>query len=297
LNHFEEHDHHTFSFHIVRPDGQIRSVAGKAETIRSESGDPTAFFATLADTTELTQKERELQEKQAELERFTYTISHDLRSPLVTVKTFLGYLEQDLIQGDTSRISQDFEYMRTATDKMERLLEELLALSRIGRIVNAPATFTFTDLVDETLQLLAGSIAEHGVEIKIANNSGVSFYADRQRLLEIWQNLIENAIKFSSGRIPPRIAVGSTLIDGQWVFSVCDNGIGIDPRYHEKIFGLFEKLDPEGDGTGIGLAVVKRIVELYQGTIWLEASETGDGTCFRFTLPAAISYEKLRDVS
>ena len=133
---------------------------------------------------------------------------------------------------------------------------------------------------------MAGSIAESRVEVKV-DDAAISLYGDRQRLVEIWQNLIENAVKYMGDRESPLIEVGAEIDGEDTVFFVRDNGIGIDPRYKEKIFGLFEKLDPKTDGSGLGLALVKRIVALYHGSIRVE-SEPGKGACFRFTLPEAI---------
>jgi signal transduction histidine kinase len=237
---------------------------------------------------ELKQKERELQEKNAELERFTYAISHDLKSPLVTVKTFLGYLEQDLARLDTERIAQDMLYMRTAADKMGRLLDELVEMSRLGRLANPPEHIMFADLVGEALNAVAGVLTQWGVEVRVGEEA-IEFFGDRPRLVEIWQNLVENAVKFMGDQPSPCIEIGADRHGGAPVFFVRDNGIGIDPRHQAKVFGLFEKLDPRSEGTGLGLALVKQIVELYQGNIWLESEGHGRGACFKFTLPKAMA--------
>jgi signal transduction histidine kinase len=232
-------------------------------------------------------KEREVEEKNSELERFTYTVSHDLKSPLVTIKTFLGYLEQDMRDSNEPQVAQDIGYMHTAADKMGQLLEELLEMSRIGRVVNPPVNVTFHELAKDALDAVAGSISERGVEVRV-DEEEISLYGDRRRLVEIWQNLIENSVKYMGDRDFPLIEVGVERDGEATIFFVRDNGIGIDPRYKEKIFGLFEKLDPKSEGSGLGLALVKRIVALYHGSIRVE-SEPGKGACFRFTLPEAIS--------
>jgi len=237
------------------------------------------------------QKEKELQERNAELERFTYTISHDLKSPLVTIKTFLGYLAQDLSSSDAERIEQDMLYMGTAADKMGRLLDELLEMSRVGRMVNPPVLVTLREVVDEVLTLVAGPIAERGVEVRLSDET-ITLLGDRPRLVEVWQNLVENAVKFMGERESPLIEIGAERLDRSMVFYVRDNGMGIDPRYQAKVFGLFEKLDPSVEGTGLGLALVKRIVELYRGTIWLESPGSGQGVCVRFTLPEAVTNQR-----
>lgn len=229
-----------------------------------------------------------LEERGAELERFNYTVSHDLKSPLVTVKAFLGFLEQDLATGNAERIAKDIDYMRTAANRMGQLLDELLEMSRIGRVVNPPEAVTFSELVRQSLALLAGPLAESGASI-VVEPADVTLVGDRLRLLEIWQNLVENAIKYRGAQAQPRIDIGLVTEGDAPVFFVRDNGLGIDPRYCEKVFGLFEKLDSQSEGSGLGLALVKRIVELNGGRIWVVSAGIGQGCCFNFTLPAALA--------
>jgi PAS domain S-box-containing protein len=243
------------------------------------------------DITERKRQERELVEKSAELERFTYTVSHDLKSPLVTVKTFLGYLEQDLLNPDAERVKQDVGYMRTAADKMGHLLDELLNLARVGRKMNPPVRVTFQQLAREAVGLVAGRISTSGVEVQVADAT-VVLEGDRSRLVEIWQNLVENACKFMGDQLKPRVEIGVEKRGAETVFFVRDNGAGIEPRFQEKVFSLFEKLNPKIEGTGMGLALVKRVVELYKGRIWVESGGLGQGANFLFTLPAAVIIEK-----
>jgi PAS domain S-box-containing protein len=238
------------------------------------------------DISERKKRERQIEQKNAELERFIYTISHDLKSPLVTVKTFLGYLREDLSATDTERIEKDMGYISAAAGKMGMLLDELLEMSRVGRMVNPPVAVSFRELVDEALNAVAGSIAERNVEVHVSDER-ITLYGDRMRLAEIWQNLLENAVKFMGDQTLPHVEIGVEHDDSATIFLVRDNGIGIDPRYKGKVFGLFDKLDPKSEGTGLGLALVKRIVELYKGKIWLESNGPGKGTCFYFTLPQA----------
>ena len=248
----------------------------------------------LRDVTERKQAEEklkkameELEHANAEMERFTYTVSHDLKSPLVTINTFLGYLSKDLSGSDAGRIEKDMFYMHGAADKMGKLLDELLDISRIGRIVNPAVPVTFHELVQEALILVAGGIEERGAKVQVSDEP-ITLYGDRPRLVEIWQNLVENAVKFMGDQASPRIDIGAERRGRETVFFVRDNGIGMDPKYKSKIFGLFEKLDPNSEGIGMGLAITKRIVELYQGTIWFESEGLGQGTCFWFTLPGAL---------
>ena len=275
---------------LLELSGMAERIAGGDLTVGVpvRSGDEIGRLAAAFNhmTSELARSYKDLQEKNAELERFTYTVSHDLKSPLVTVKTFLGYLEEDMASVNTGRIDKDVLYIRTAAEKMGLLLDELLEMSRIGRLINPPVRAMFRELVEDALQTVAGSISERGVEVQVSGD--VSLYGDRPRLVEIWQNLIENAVKFMGDQTSPQIEIGVEMLGGEQVFFVRDNGVGINPRYANKIFGLFEKLDPKSKGTGLGLALVKRIVEFYQGRIWAESPGVGQGACFRFTLPQAI---------
>jgi len=229
----------------------------------------------------------ELESKNAELERFTYTVSHDLKSPLFTIRGFLGYLEQDALSGNQERLRTDIQRISDATDKMKRLLDELLELSRIGRLKNASQPVPFDELAREVVELVQGRIMERGIVVQIDENLPTVF-GDRQRFFEVLQNLVDNAAKFMGSQKEPRIEIGQAGEDadlGMPVFYVRDNGMGIQPEHHERIFGLFNKLDPLADGTGIGLSMVKRIVEVHGGRIWVE-SEAGKGATFLFTLPA-----------
>ncbi|MEP0804810.1 MAG: GAF domain-containing protein [Chloroflexota bacterium] len=226
----------------------------------------------------------ELEAKNAELERFTYTVSHDLKSPLFTIRGFLGYLEQDALSGNIERLRADIERIIAATDKMHQLLNDLLEISRIGRAMNKPEEVSFDELAREAVTLVQGRIMEGGVAVHIDENMPVVF-GDRPRLIEVVQNLVDNAAKFMGDQPEPRIEIGCAGEEnGMPIFYVRDNGIGIAPEHHERIFGLFNKLDASGEGTGVGLALVKRIVEVHGGRIWVE-SEAGKGAAFYFTLP------------
>jgi signal transduction histidine kinase len=264
--------------------------------VRDKAGKYFGRIWTFRDITERKRQERELFEKNTELERFTYTVSHDLKSPLVTIKTFLGYLEQDMADSDPGRVKQDLTYMHAAADKMGRLLDELLNLASIGRKMNPTERVPFQKLAREAVELVIGRIITSGVEVQVAD-ANVVLEGDRSRLVEIWQNLVENACKFMGDQPRPRVEIGVEQRGGETVFFVRDNGMGIDPRHQPKVFGLFEKLNPKSEGSGMGLALVKRVVELYQGRIWVESDGPGHGANFLFTLPAAVAAGILPAVS
>ena len=221
--------------------------------------------------------------KNAELERFTYTVSHDLKAPLVTIGGFLGLIEKDVDQGNFEQVLQGFSHIKAATDKMQRLLRELLELSRIGHLGRTPEEVSLTELAHEAAELVAGQLEASGVTLEI-DSAMPAVFGDRVRLLEVYQNLLENAAKFTRDQATPRVGIGMRREQGEDLFYVRDNGQGIDPRYHEKVFGLFEQLSPRTEGTGIGLALVKRIVEVHGGRIWVESEGEGQGSTFWFTL-------------
>lgn len=265
----------------------------KSYEARIVASDPNTVLAMVRDVTlrKWVEGEREnlideLESKNAELERFTYTVSHDLKSPLITIKGFLGYLREDAQSGNMERLEKDIQRIDSAADKMQKLLYDLLELSRIGRLLNQPVEIPFNTLVADALELVNGRISARGIAISVGEDLP-SIFGDRQRLLEVLQNLIDNAAKFMGDQPAPRIEIGAqTAVNDMPVFYVRDNGIGIAPEFAENIFGLFNKLDAQSEGTGIGLALVKRIVEFHGGRIWVE-SEVGKGATFYFTLPAS----------
>jgi len=228
----------------------------------------------------------ELEAKNSELERFTYTVSHDLKSPLITIKGFLGFLREDSEKGDKARLQKDLERISDASDKMQLLLNELLELSRIGRLVNPSEEIPFGVLAKEAIDLVQGRIQAHGIQVDIQPDLP-NIYGDHQRIVEVLQNLIDNAAKFMGNQVQPRIEIGlqEYAEDGKPIFFVRDNGIGIAPEYHDRVFGLFNKLDTQSEGTGVGLSIVKRIIEVHGGRIGVK-SEAGKGATFFFSLPS-----------
>ena len=166
---------------------------------------------------------------------------------------------------------------------MSHLLDELLELSRIGHKMNPFVEASLQAVVAEALSLVAGRIDQRGVKVQVTQEPAL-IYGDRPRLVEIFQNLVDNAVKFMGDQPAPLVQVGVEHTGGETVYFVQDNGIGIDPRHKSRLFGLFEKLDSGTDGTGIGLAVVRRVVEVHGGRIWAESAGPGKGATFRFTL-------------
>lgn len=282
----------TLLHRVIWPDGTVRWIQLQGRSGRGE-GDRRRVNGTVLDVTDRKKAEierdeliQELERKNAELERFTYTVSHDLKSPLITIRGFLGSIEEDLNEGRGDRLVSDVQRIFNATSRMQRLLEELLSLSRIGRIANPPERVAFAELVREAADQVRGRLDAARAHVDIRDDLP-DVYGDRSRLVQVLQNLFDNAARFMGGQKDPLITVGSrpAASEGRPVFYVEDNGVGIAPSDLERVLGLFEKLDEGGDGTGVGLAIVKRIVEVHGGKVWVESAGRGLGTTVCFTLP------------
>ncbi|MCB8968184.1 MAG: PAS domain-containing protein [Ardenticatenaceae bacterium] len=263
------------------------------QTLRSMLGQVSGQVVMLHDVTarEKARAEREaliteLEAKNTELERFTYMVSHDLKSPLLTMRGFLGFLTQDIERQRWENVSHDVTRIREAVANMEMLLEDLLQLSRAGHLVKQPEEIPFAEVVRSVLAAVAGRIALSGAQVHVAPDLPIVL-GERRRLVQVLQNLVENGLKYMGNQSQPVIEIGWQQQAGEALFFVRDNGAGIDPANHEKVFDLFERLDQTIEGTGIGLATVKRIVEVHHGRIWVESEGAGQGSVFYFTLPCA----------
>jgi signal transduction histidine kinase len=171
---------------------------------------------------------------------------------------------------------------------MGRLLDDLLELSRTGKIARPHEDVAFGQVIGEARGLAAGRLASRGVTVEVEEAAATRIVrGDRTQLVELVQNLLDNAAKFAGDRPDPRIVVRAREDPGGSgpVFSVSDNGLGIDPAHHERVFELFHQLDPREEGTGLGLALGRRIVETHGGRIWVESEGPGRGSTFCFTLP------------
>jgi signal transduction histidine kinase len=229
----------------------------------------------------------ELEAKNDELERFAYTVSHDLKSPLISIRGFAGFVAEDVESGQTARVRDDLGRIQAATESMMRLLDRILKLSRAGRVVHAAEDVRLGELVGDAVNLLRGTLDARSVAVKVVDDLPVR-RVDRARMLEVFQNLIENAAKFMGNEPAPTIEVGVREDAGEAVFFVRDNGVGIAPEDAPRVFRVFEKLDPRAEGTGLGLALVQRIVVAHGGRVWAESPGLGRGTSICFTLPEPV---------
>lgn len=209
--------------------GRIVAVAGVANRETDYDDSDVVQFSLLMDAvwkvSERKRSEDELKQRNAEMERFTYAISHDLKSPLVTVSAFMGYLETDIKNADQERISRDMGYIRAAVDRMGLLLGELLELLRVGWVVSNPQWVDVQELVQEALQLVAGPIRERGVRVTASGNR-IMLFGDRPRLVEVFQNLVENAVKYMGDQAAPCIQIGGRTWGGGPSFSYATTAWG-----------------------------------------------------------------------
>jgi PAS domain S-box-containing protein len=281
---------------LKREDGS--TFCARLESVRLErpaqeggdGGTGPAIRVAMSDISDLKQAHEKLTDALAqlahsnkELESFAYTASHDLKGPLITITGFLGRLAMDTEQGDAKQMHSDIARIGEATRKMDQLLRDLLELSRIGRVVGSLEDVSLTKLAREVANLLAGSIAERGVRIEISPDLP-TVRGERARLTQLLMNLLGNAVKFMGEQPDPQVEIGVRRDGEETVCYVRDNGVGIEARHKDRIFGLFQQLDPSRGGTGIGLAVAKRVVETHGGRIWFESDGSGKGSTFCFTL-------------
>lgn len=241
---------------------------------------------TAALTVEREEANASLSRSNLELERFAYLASHDLQEPLRTISTFCTLIERRCRERADSTLNEYLELVVNAAKRMHDLINSLLSYSRVGKKVEIQMVEA-EEALDLVLRDLRTSVTEAKAEIRFQKLPAIK--ADSHLLALLFQNLISNSIKFNTSS-PPRVWISATKIREQWQFKVQDNGIGIDAKYFKKIFGLFERLVPSSSrypGTGLGLAVCKKIVEEHGGRIWVE-SRVGEGACFYFTFPCNI---------
>ena len=267
-----------------RPHEQdLQSVTNLLSPLASELG---SVIQRKRTDTALREAYEELQQKNDELEQFVHTVSHDLKSPLVTIGGMLGMLKEELQEG---RLVDAGEIIATGEEtvlRMQGLIEDLLKLSRIGRVVSDLQSVELRPLIEEVIRSHQAELDQQRATVELTLDVP-SVPADRNRLAETLDNLLVNALKYACDSPEPRIEIGSETADGEVRLFVRDNGPGIEPQQHENIFGLFQQLDATREGSGVGLAIVRRIMEVHRGRAWVESS-IGEGATFWLAFPVGV---------
>lgn len=289
--------HKGLTYGIVSRTGEHRIVDGSTQLIRNELGEPIGFLGVVRDITEKRKAAQALEERSRQLERanqdltrknieldeFTYIASHDLQEPLRKLTAFSDFLKKDLGENLSPRVEKDLHFIVDAAQRMQILVQDLLQLSRAGK----------TAITREKISLMeCAQLAQEALEIRIQQSGAIiemdelpTAWGDKTMITQLYQNLIGNALKFIEQGVTPHLRLTFEMRDGQQVFGVKDNGIGIKPDYAEQIFAPFKRLHGRDkyEGSGIGLAICRKWVERLGGTIWVE-SQLGEGAHFLFTL-------------
>jgi len=257
------------------------------------------FSGTIRDTTErkvaqetLRTTNEELARKNQELEQFVYTVSHDLKSPLVNIHGFSSHIQKDAAEGRFDRLPAFAGRIEDGVLRMRSIIDDLLAIGRVGRIVHDPEPVDVAALIDAWRTDNAERLSAAGAAIKVQPDMPIVLF-DRLRMEEVFDNLLTNARKYGGSEGGSVIRVGAERQSGEVRFCVADDGPGIAAEYHEKIFGLFQRLHRDADGSGVGLALVKHSVEFQHGRVWVE-STPGEGATFWVAFPDAIVMAKDR---
>jgi PAS domain S-box-containing protein len=279
---------------VVRLDGETRHVHGRGEVVLGAGGEAVAFQGTAQDTTEqersrqaLQRYARELEARNAELEQFAYVASHDLQEPLRMVSSFLQLLQRRYAGRLDDTADEYIAYAVDGAKRMQALIQDLLAYSRIGTRGKPFQRVDLSRLVEDVLTDLGPAIDDTEATVEVGDLPSVD--ADPTQMRQLLQNLVGNAIKFR-GPDPPLVRLRAAREGPNWRITVSDAGIGIAPEHRDRIFQIFQRLHTrdEYEGTGIGLAICKRIVERHGGRIWVDSAEEG-GAAFHFTLPARLA--------
>ncbi|MGW4560945.1 sensor histidine kinase [Streptomyces sp. NPDC004561] len=277
----------------VAQGGFDRSLAGTGPAdLRQLASDVESMRRRLVEELQFAEAARRLLDEQAdelkrsntELEQFAYVASHDLQEPLRKVSSFTQLLQRRYGGQLDEKADQYIAFAVDGANRMQTLINDLLAFSRVGRIHNDHQTVDLEEALSRTLDALSVAVEESDAEI--THDPLPTVVGDSTQLGILWQNLLSNAIKFRSPDRPPRIHIGAVSHEGVWEFSVTDDGIGIAPEFHEKVFVLFQRLHTKDayPGTGIGLAMCKKVIEFHGGTIRIDSGYKL-GTRVLFTLP------------
>lgn len=281
-----------YETHIVYPDGKELDVLFHKTVFFNPDHSLAGIIGIYFDISKRKKSEQELhahllllEQKNTELEGFISTMAHDLKSPTITIKGFLGLLKDDIEEMNTQAIESDMQRISGAVEKMGNLIDDIIHISKVGKKMKPFEKIDIIVLVEEVIKMIQASSKTRIPQIVFSPDIPVVFY-DKAGLRDVFFHLVDNSVKFSRAGTPISIEIGHRLENKEHVFFVKDNGMGIDSKNHEKIFKLFEKCSSDTLGNGIGLPLVRRIIELHGGRIWVESKGLNQGTCFFFTLPA-----------
>ena len=234
---------------------------------------------------------RQLQAKISELETFSYGIAHDLKSPMVSIESFSRLLREDIQNRKAENVQEDIRLLESGVRKMQNFLNSTLEYSHAGHLTKRTGNVSFSKIVNEAITEFKEQISSIGATVSLADKfPGV--YADSAMIIQALANLIQNSIKYRDKSVPLKIEIGYQHSDGEAVFFVRDNGLGIDASEAEKVFTLFYRGTADGEGSGIGLTIVKKIIEAHGGRVWVEDGKSRKGTTICFTLPQHSGKEK-----
>jgi len=273
----------------VRKDGESFPAQILFTLTKDKSGKVVGFIEIVADLTERKRAERMEAEAQAskarvqQLETFSYGIAHDLRSPLLSIEGFSRELRADIQNQNMERVQEDIRLLESGVRKMQQFLNRTLEYSRAGYQVKPTKNVSFGKIAKEVITEFAEQVRSIGATVSLAETFPM-VYADKMRIRQVLTNLVQNSIKYRGKTVPLKIEIGYRLSEDEVVFFVCDNGLGIDASETEKVFALFYRGTADGEGSGAGLAIVKRIIEAHGGRIWVQAQQE-KGTTMCFTLP------------
>jgi len=272
-----------FSYEINDPYIGLPLLVGLSPML-DKNGEVRAIVHIAKDITKRKQAEEEIRKKNKDLETFVYMVSHDLKNPVVSIQGFCNLLLKNH-KGDLNEKAHFYiERVQANASLMASLLEDLLELSRIGRIEDAKREISVQEVIKSVWAGVSTSLATQDVEFVSPENLPQVLYSEK-RLYQIFSNLLSNALKFRDEDRKTKVEIGHQEDKDNYTFFVRDNGIGIEQKYHKKIFESFSQLkDTKSEGTGMGLAIVKKIVEANQGKVWVE-SQKGAGSTFYFTIP------------
>jgi PAS domain S-box-containing protein len=240
----------------------------------------------------LRERGEDLARSNADLEQFAYAVSHDMRQPLRMVGSYLQILEKELADVLTDETREYLHFAVDGARRMDGMILGLLDYSRVGRKTDPKAWMNSRESLDEALSFLRPAVLESGAEVRVSGQ-WPQVFASRDELTRLFQNLVGNAVKYSVSERPPVVDVTVRDQDRDWLFSVRDNGVGVAPGQQDCLFKVFSRLHARGryEGTGIGLALCRKIVEHHQGRIWVESEGEGKGCAFFFTLPKVVEGE------